>query len=162
MARVEPPPSGWYPDPEGGSRLRWWLGTDWSDRYRPPPTPAELQRVGTPPAAGATPTTKTAPLVPGGGRTGLQRAEVDEIVAQVRQVARSEVDRAANVFERRARAATTQFQPLVTEYTNRILRWLKIAAVVVVVAVVAWFVFQAIVQVTFFEWLGDRIDNLTD
>jgi hypothetical protein len=85
-----------------------------------------------------------------------------EIVAQVRQVARSEVDRAADVFTQRAQAATRQIQPLVSEYTNRVVRVLRIAAIVAVVAVVAWFVFQAVAEVTFLDWLGDRIDNLTD
>jgi hypothetical protein len=28
--------------------------------------------------------------------------------------------------------------------------------------VIAWFTFQTIAQVSFFEWLGDRIDNLTN
>ena len=37
MRVADAPPPGWYPDPEGGSRLRWWDGTDWSDRYRPRP-----------------------------------------------------------------------------------------------------------------------------
>ena len=33
---------------------------------------------------------------------------------------------------------------------------------IAVVAVIAWFVFEAVAQATFFEWLGDRIDSLTD
>jgi Protein of unknown function (DUF2510) len=24
------PPEGWYPDPSGEARLRWWSGTDWT------------------------------------------------------------------------------------------------------------------------------------
>ena len=62
---------------------------------------------------------------PGPGQSRVVRPEVDEIVAQVRQVARSEVDRAAEVFARRATAATRELQPLVTEYTNRLLRWVR-------------------------------------
>ena len=27
---------------------------------------------------------------------------------------------------------------------------------------VAYFVFQVVVQASFFDWLGDRIDNVTD
>jgi hypothetical protein len=139
--------------------LRWWHGADWSDRYRPPPTPAELQRLGS-----LTRTSRpTVPLAPEAAeRRALARAEVEAIVAEVRQVARSEVDRAADLFTQRAASATRQLQPLVTEYTNRIMRWLRIAAIIVVVAIVAWFVFEAIVQVTFFDWLGERIDNITD
>jgi protein-S-isoprenylcysteine O-methyltransferase Ste14 len=32
------PPAGWYPDPEGSFRQRWWSGTDWTNdfaQYRP-------------------------------------------------------------------------------------------------------------------------------
>ena len=25
---------GWYPDPEGSGRDRWWMGTQWSETYR--------------------------------------------------------------------------------------------------------------------------------
>jgi DNA-binding PucR family transcriptional regulator len=94
--------------------------------------------------------------------TRLSRQDTEEIIAQVRGAARSEIDRAADIFTQRARAATREIQPLVTEYTNKLFRWLRIIAVIVVVLVIAWFVFQAIAQESFFEWLGDRIDNLTD
>ncbi|HYA67443.1 MAG TPA: DUF2510 domain-containing protein, partial [Acidimicrobiales bacterium] len=29
-ADSELPPSGWYPDPYGTARLRWWDGTGWT------------------------------------------------------------------------------------------------------------------------------------
>lgn len=32
------PVQGWYADPEGSDRLRWWDGTQWSDQFRPAPT----------------------------------------------------------------------------------------------------------------------------
>lgn len=32
------PVQGWYADPEGSDRLRWWDGTQWSDQLRPAPT----------------------------------------------------------------------------------------------------------------------------
>ena len=42
------------------------------------------------------------------------------------------------------------------------LRWLKILAIVAVVALIGWIVFSAVAEVTLWEWLGDRIDALTD
>jgi Protein of unknown function (DUF2510) len=159
MQQVQPPPAGWYPDPEGGSRLRWWLGTDWSDRYRPPPTPSELQRTA---ASREAPDVLASVPARVSGRPALNRQEVDEIVSQVRQIARSEVDRAADAFSQRVQTATRQVQPLITEYTNKILRWVKIVSIVIVLGLIAWFVFQTVAQVTILEWLGDRIDSLTD
>ena len=31
-------PAGWYPDPYGSGRLRWWDGSVWRDQYADPPT----------------------------------------------------------------------------------------------------------------------------
>ena len=31
-----PVPAGWYPDPAGGVRSRWWDGTQWTDDYSEP------------------------------------------------------------------------------------------------------------------------------
>ena len=33
---------------------------------------------------------------------------------------------------------------------------------ILAIALVGWFVFQFVVQQSFYDWLGDRIDNLTD
>ena len=155
MRRADAPPAGWYPDPQGGSRLRWWDGTDWATDYRAPPTPSELHRR----AAIVEPGQPAERVAPG---ARLSRVEMEEVVSQVRQVARTEVDRAADIFTQRARTATRQIQPLVTEYTNRIVKTLRVAAIVVVVLAIAWFVLQAVAEVTFLEWLGERIDNLTN
>ncbi|WP_168626074.1 MULTISPECIES: DUF2510 domain-containing protein [unclassified Cryobacterium] len=34
------PPAGWYPDPEGGDRKRWWDGSGWTDQLQAPPVSA--------------------------------------------------------------------------------------------------------------------------
>ena len=74
----------------------------------------------------------------------------------------SEVDRAADLFSQRARQMQRDIVPLVSEYTNRIVRWIRFAAIVAVVLLVAYFVFQVVAQASLFEWIGDRIDNFTD
>jgi hypothetical protein len=34
------PPAGWYPDPEGSDRKRWWDGNGWTDQLQAPPVSA--------------------------------------------------------------------------------------------------------------------------
>jgi hypothetical protein len=158
MKVADAPRAGWYPDPRGTSRLRWWDGTDWTDTFRPPPTAGELTVARLTP--GDAPERVVAAARSAAGQ--LSRSDMESVVAEVRKVARAEVDRAADLFQQRATSAAREFQPLVTEYANRFLRWMKILVVVAVVALVGWIVFQAVAEVTFFEWLGDRIDALTD
>jgi hypothetical protein len=38
MARRTYPSPGWYPDPDGGTDLRYWNGEAWTDARRPRPT----------------------------------------------------------------------------------------------------------------------------
>ncbi|MGX9297425.1 DUF2510 domain-containing protein [Tsukamurella paurometabola] len=40
-AELPPPvaPAGWYPDPEGAARMRWWNGTKWTRRFADPGVP---------------------------------------------------------------------------------------------------------------------------
>lgn len=33
-------PAGWYPDPAGGARSRWWDGTQWTEHFQEPYDPA--------------------------------------------------------------------------------------------------------------------------
>jgi hypothetical protein len=167
---ADAPPAGWYPDPRGGQRLRWWDGTDWADHWRPRPGSTELAiRARRDAAANGTTTGAAAaggraglPASPAPVARGLDQAAAQDVIAEVRKVARSEIDRAAELFTQRARAATREIEPLVSQYTSRVLRWLRLAAVIALVLVIAWFTFQTIAQVSFFEWLGDRIDNLTN
>ncbi len=165
MKLADAPPPGWYPDPRGGLRLRWWDGADWTDHWRAPPTGMAQRKQASPGAAaqlGSPDAAPGVPAVPVAARHGVDQATAQEIIAEVRKVARSEIDRAADVFTQRARAATREIEPLVSQYTSKVLRWLRIAAVIALLLVIAWFTFQTIAQVSFFEWLGDRIDNLTN
>lgn len=158
MLIQDAPPPGWYPDPEGGSRLRWWEGTDWSDRFRAPPTSGIVRRMEQLAAEAAAASVSNqhqySQLPPA--------PDTSQIVNQVRDAAREEAARAADLFSARARRATEGLTPLISEYTNRFIRFFRRAMVVAFVLIVAWFVFQAFAQITFFEWLGDRIDNLSD
>ena len=62
----------------------------------------------------------------------------------------------------RADQAVRNFTPLITEYTSQFKRWFRLALIVATVAVIAYFTFQVVAQATFFDWLGERIDNLND
>jgi len=84
------------------------------------------------------------------------------MIEDVRSATRSEVDRAADLLERRARALASELTPLISQYSNRAIRWIRFAAIVATILLIAWFVFQVVAQASMFEWIGDRIDNLTD
>ena len=162
MRRVDAQRAGWYPDPGHRTRLRWWDGEDWTNIRRAPPSESELTHY-----------ERTHPLVAagefaaGGARPpaagdALTRRDADQIIAEVRNVAQAAIDRAAEVFSMRATNAARSFTPLITEYTSKLLRWVKIAVVVAIILLVGWFVFQVVLQASLFEWIGDRIDNFTD
>ena len=162
MKIEDAPPPGWYPDPAGGSRLRWWEGTDWSDRYRAPPTRSEVDR-----------RALVSSTHDGDHQVRLEdyqatqvgsmsRRDADAMVEQVRMAARAEAERAAEMFGAQARSAAGQIQPLITQYTSRITRWIRILSVIAIVLLIGWLAFQIFLEVSLFEWIGDRIDNVTD
>ena len=161
--RVEDaPPAGWYPDPEGGSRLRWWEGTDWGDRFRAPPTPSESERREQTYAYTQEHEADTSYQQSDPRFATRPRQDSDAIVNQVRMAAREEAERAAQMFGQQARAATSGITPLITEYSNKVIKWFRILSVVAIVLVIGWIAFQIFAQVSMFEWIGDRIDNITD
>src|SRR5262245_15700399 len=104
MKVSEAPRAGWYPDPEGGTRLRWWDGGDWSDRYRlRPQLLLEAQPVA-PPSGQASATVTSQPYDASQfGNPAQFQAQTAAVVAQVRQAAREEAQRATQNFEARAR-----------------------------------------------------------
>ena len=157
MKLSEAPRAGWYPDPEGGTRLRWWDGGDWSDRYRlRPQLLLEAEPVAPPtPAA-------PSPQYDQFGNPAAFQAQTAEVVEQVRRAARAEAQQAAKDFEARARQLTGEIPPLISQYTNRFMRWFRVALMLSFIVLMAWFIYTFFVQKSFFDWLGDRIDNLTD
>jgi len=163
MRRLDAPSPGWYPDPENRTTLRYWDGLDWTDARRSPPSAAELlsyeQREAFEAAHQYVAPTAAA-VAAASNRIG--RPEGQQVVEDARRAARSEVDRAAELLSQRARQMQRDLVPLVSEYTNRIVKWIRFAAIVAVVLLVAYFVFQVIAQASLFEWIGDRIDNLTN
>jgi len=154
---TDAPPPGWYPDPEGGAHLRWWEGTDWTDDRRPPPVTAELQN-----ALRATGEAAAAAAAAAAPAASSRPTDTSQIVSQVRAATREELGRAGDLLSQRMTTTMEQGRSLLAEYADRVLRWARIAAVVAAFLVIAWFVFQFVAQVTILDWLGERIDNLTD
>ena len=163
MRKVDAPPEGWYPDPQSRTKLRWWDGLDWTDIRRAPPSTAELDAAEAQVLGNFRPGDELVSASrQAAGELGYRRQDAQEIIAEVRNVARAEVDRAAQEFSQRATTAARSFTPLVSEYTNRVVRWVKLAIGFAFVLFALWLAFQIIAQQSMFEWIGDRIDNLSD
>ncbi len=160
MKTSEAPSPGWFPDPQNRTRLRWWDGSDWTDVRRAPPSDAELERYST--ALPAMSQGQTMEEMRAAAGAAARRVDSQQIITEVRNVARAEVDRAAQEFTHRAQTAVRSVTPLIDSYATRFTRAIKWAAILAIVLVVAWFTFQTIAQASFFEWIGDRIDNLTN
>lgn len=163
MRRADAPPPGWYPDPTGGARLWWWDGLDWTDHRRSPPTTGltgAVDETGPPRTDTATEAGRT-PLK-SQVRTTAPRArdETAELMAEVRRVARDEVDRGVRRVSDSARDATRRLEPLISQYGDRVLGWIRNLGIVAIALVVLWVVLQAFVQTSVLDWIGERIDTL--
>ena len=158
MRRVDAPRAGWYPDPDSRTNLRWWDGLDWTDVRRAPPSSAETL------AAHENAQFRAAPpdFAPGASRATSALAEIDsaQMIEQARAASRSEMQRATEVFNQRALAARQNLTPLITEYTNKAKRWARLALKLAVLAFVVWLAFQVVQQVSFWNWVSDRIDDI--
>jgi hypothetical protein len=160
MRRSDAPPAGWYPDPQHRLRLRWWDGLDWTEIRRAPPSDVELTT-----AEENREFFEKNALVPvtQAPRPGaVSQQDASQIIAEVRNVARQEIDRAAQEFSHRADTAVRSVTPLISQYTNQFKRWFRLAMIIATFAVIAYFLFQVVAQASFFNWLGDRIDNLNE
>ena len=164
MRRVDAPRAGWYPDPEDAMRLRYWDGLDWTAARRSPPSAAELlsyeQREAF--AAAHQYVAPVASSVTAAAADRIGRSDNQQIVEEVRRAARNEVDRAADLFSQRARQMQRDFVPLVSDYTNKLVKWIRFAAIVATVLLIAYFLFQVVASASLFDWIGERIDNLVD
>jgi hypothetical protein len=162
MRKADAPAPGWFPDPLNRTSLRWWDGGDWTDHRRAMPSTAEvtsyaleqqeLSAAGSAAVGGFIPASRAA----------FDQIDTGQIIEEVRAATRDELDRAAGELTRHADAAVRSFSPLISSYTNKAFRWLRVALALAVIVLVAWFVFRVFLDATLFDWIGDRIDNFTD
>ena len=148
MRAADAPRSGWYPDPESRYGVRWWDGLDWTDARRSLPNPASLEHalvVADPDGTESGGAAKVATEA-----SARARRETNEIISQVRDVTRSEIDRAGEMLSQRADAVTRRIQPLISEYSNKFVRMVRIVGGVAALVLVAWFVTQFLLQASLF------------
>lgn len=158
-------PKGWYPDPSGGTRLRWWDGEDWTDHYRTRP----LDSFGHGLADVEVPAARAAQAAAG----GLGPREVDRIVGAVQDTTRTEMNRAVGELQQAARGEVDRVvgevrrqvdnvTPLITDTVGQFTRYLRWAAIIGFLLVVAYFAFQIIAGIGIAELVGDLADRIID
>lgn len=185
MKREDAPAEGWYPDPSGGTRLRWWDGSDWADSWRSPALHVGAEIAEAAAAAGA----RVSEGGGAGGRPGsagalagaatnlqdlanqsasASRRDQERMLADMRRIARAEVDRVAGDFGKKAKEATAGLEStvkgLADEYGPQAMRWLRRGVIAIVIGWIVFNVLQAAsgaAQMTLFEWLGERLDAWT-
>lgn len=174
MKLADAPPPGWYPDPTGPQRLRWWDGTDWTDHRRIAPRvgmiamaeeAAAAARAGAAGAgSGLGAAAGSGARATNGGSTGggLTRNQTAQVVDEVRRATRSELDRATRSLTGQANDVREQLEPLVREYGTKVVRWARIAIVVAVVLFVAYLLLSAAVQAGVTSGLTEVFENLFD
>ena len=57
---------------------------------------------------------------------------------------------------------TGAIPPLISQYTNRFMRYVRIGMVLAFIVLLVWVAYQVFLQKSLFDWIGDRIDNLSD
>lgn len=166
MKRADAPRPGWYPDPTGDHRLRWWDGTDWTAHRRIRPPRERDGGDGSAPAAAGSDTTSTGSTAIERGASAARSAATQSdqtaaVLAEARKVARDEVDKAVRDVTRKVEHARWKYEPMLREYLGRARRWLRTLTIAVVVVVVLWVVLQTVAQVSLLDWLGERVDAVT-
>lgn len=161
---IELTPAGWYPDPSGGTRLRWWDGEDWTDHFRTRPLDsfghgfpdAASGMVAAQGAAGELGSRDVDRIV--GAVQNTTRTEMNRAVGEIQQAARGEVDRVVGEVRRQVNNVT----PLITDTVGQVTRYLRWAAIIAFLLVVAYFVIQIVAGIGIAELVGDIADRIID